>query len=535
MSRTHLLLASALVLLAATGVVAADVVGKPLLDATLQTDSVSPGEDATLSLTILNNGSVEQGSVTNPALTSRVTTARGLRIRVDPDADDDVDEDVPLSVRTGTFAIGSLPEGGAAPIQVPVSVHDDAEPGAYKLPINVSYRHTSVIEDDGTEESENVTRILHVPLRVEGAPRFAVQDVSTGLRVASTETVAVTVENTGGATAHETILTLESPNPDLGFGASPSSTRFVGEWPAGETRTVEFEVSATEGATPQEYPLHLTAAYEDEDGVPGQSETRRLSVRPRPEGTFEIGNVSSTLAVGEEGRLVGTLENTGSDPVRNVVVVFTDRPATVTPLETESPVGDLDPGESAEFTFPIEVGADANAGDRQFSVQARYRTAEGDLRQSDAMDVAASVGPESPAFAVETTQATVRPGESGTLSISVTNEGEETYRAISAKLFADSDKLSSSDDEAFVSALEPGESANVTFAISASSTALAKDYPVSLDFRYDDADGDTLTSDTYRLAVSVAEDESGGGLPIGLIVLSLAIVVGGVYFYRTRG
>lgn len=527
MSHKRLFFALIVVLLATSGVVAAAVVGSPSIDATLQTDSVNPGQDTTLSVTIVNNGSVEQGSVQNPALTQRVTTARGVQVVVDRD------DEVPLSVRTGTMSVGSLPEGGAAPLEIPVSVDDGADPGRYRLPIDVSYTHTAEIEDDGTEETENVTRTLYVPLRIDEAPRFRVRDVSTTLRVASSETVAVTVENVGSATAYETVLTLQSANPDVGFGGSPSATRFVGEWPAGETRTVEFEVAATEAATAQEYPLDLSAAFEDEDGVPGQSDTRRLSIRPSPEGTFSVGNVSSTLVVGDDGRLVGTIHNTGGEPVENVVVVFADQASTITPQETESPVGDLGPGEAAEFSFPIEVSEDATAGPRQFTVRTRYRTAGGDLRESDTLDVGATIGPESPAFALEASRATVTPGQTATLTVTVTNTGGEAYSDVSAKLFAES-PLSTSDDEAFVQHLEPGEPENVTFAISASASAIEKPYPVSIDFRYDDADGDTKTSDTYRLPVAVVEEENGGP-PFLLLGLGFAIVLGiGVYYYRSR-
>lgn len=527
MSRKQLLLATIALLAAATGVVVAAVVGAPALDATLQTDSVHPGQETTLSLTVVNNGSVEQGSVQNPALTQRVTTARGVRIVVDRE------DEVPLSVRTGPQSVGSLPEGGAAPLEVPVSVDDDADPGRYRLPINVSYRHTAEIEDDGTEETENVSRTLYVPLRIEEAPRFRVRDVSTSLRVASSETVAVTVENVGSATAGEAVLTLESPNPDLGFGGSPTATRFVGEWPAGETHTVEFELVASEAATAQEYPLDLSVAYENEDGVAGASETGRFSVRPNPEGTFAVENVSSTLAVGDDGRLVGSVRNTGGEQVRNAVVVFADQAGTVTARETESPVGDLAGGEAAEFGFPIEVSEDATAGQRQFSVLVRYRTPGGDLRESDTMDVSTTVGQESPAFALEAPGATVSPGESTRLTVRVTNTGGEPYSDVSAKLFAEN-PLGTADDAAFVQRLDPGETENVTFEISANAGALEKSYPVSLDFRYDEADGDTETSDTYRLPVTVVADE-GGGPPYLLIGLVLAVALGAAgYHYRSR-
>jgi hypothetical protein len=113
---------------------------------------------------------------------------------------------------------------------------------------------------------------------------------------------------------------------------------------------------------------------------------------------------------------------------------------------------------------------------------------------------------------------------------------------VSAKLFADS-PVSVSDDEAFVSSIGPGETATITFSIGAAGSATPKVYPVSLDFQYDEPDGDTKLSDTYRVPVEVTEQEGGGGIlslvsgPGGLglgLILVLGGVAGVVLFRRSR-
>lgn len=526
MASTRALLALLIVLLVGTGVAAA-ISGEPVLSATLQTDAVAPGEDTTLSMTILNNGSVDVSSQDNPSVAQRVTTARGLEIRVDKD------DDAPITVHAGTFAVGSLPEGGAAPIEVPVSIDADAGEGEYRVPINVTYRYTSQIDRSGAEETETVRRDLNVTLTVEEAPRFRVRQVETPLSVGATDTVSVTVENVGSAAANDTRVAISSPNAGLTVGGAASGTRYVGSWGVGETRTIAVEATAAAGAGPQSYPLEFEATYEDRDGRTKQSETRRFSIQPEPAQAFAVNDVSGSLAVGGEGQLAATITNTGAEPVENAVVVFADEPATITPLETEFPVGDLGPGESADFSFPIQVSADAEAGPRQFSLVARYRT-DGDTRvESPTLDVRTAVGPEVPAFAVEAADATVAPGGSGTLNVTVTNNGDEPYAAVSAKLFAES-PLSTDDDEAYIDELGPGDSAELTFSIAASSAALQKDYPVSLDFRYDEADGDTKTSETYRRAVTVRETDDGDGTPWVLVGGVVLLVVLGAGYYWTR-
>ena len=146
------------------------------------------------------------------------------------------------------------------------------------------------------------------------------------------------------------------------------------------------------------------------------------------------------------------------------------------------------------------------------------------------------MGEERPVFAVERVSGAIEAGGSGVVELRVTNRDDEPVSDISAKLFTD-DPMDSSDDEAFIDGLDPGESATIKFALSAGGEALEKPYPVNLDFQYDEADGDTLLSDTYTVSIEVTQP-SGGGLPIGLlvgVVVVLAVVAGAVIVYRRRG
>ena len=59
-------------------------------------------------------------------------------------------------------------------------------------------------------------------------------------------------------------------------------------------------------------------------------------------------------------------------------------------------------------------------------------------------------------------------------------------------------------------------------------------YPISLDFRYDDVDGDSQLTDTYRVPIDVTASE-GGGLPIPIIIIVILIVgTGGLVLYRRQ-
>jgi uncharacterized membrane protein len=118
--------------------------------------------------------------------------------------------------------------------------------------------------------------------------------------------------------------------------------------------------------------------------------------------------------------------------------------------------------------------------------------------------------------------------------MTIENAGDERLTDISAKLFADS-PISANDDESFVSELDPGESRTLTFSISAAGGALEKTYPVSMDFQYDEADGDTVTSDTYSIPVEVEQPSGGGGPSLTLIgggLLLVVVAIGGYVRFR---
>ncbi len=634
----RLFVALVVVLSVVPGPAAADVDGQPELDAAFSDNTVTPGEETRLELQLINRGDVDSGSVRNPQLADRVTTARGLTAAVQ-------DDDVPITVRTGTKAVGSLPEGSAPPLSVPITVDDDASPGTYTVDVDVEYRYTSQIDDsDGDETQRTVRRTIPVTLEVEDDASFDVVAVDSDVRADSTETLSLTVENGGSTAATAAALALESPNADLTVGSaasatravgtlapgeqttveyevtagtsarngnyaltltaeyetdgvsrvsdetvtvapdplqefdvvnatgavavgdtgavtvelrndgplavddaevrlestsgqlsfqgSESATRFVGSWAPNETRTVTYDVRATEDAEPRDYTLSATVTYRDGDGDTATAPSRSLGVTPAPEQTFEVSNTSATLAVGTDGQLGGTVTNTGERPVDSAVVRFTSESETVTAIETEAPVGSLAPGESAEFRLPLEVSSSAEAGLKQFSLSVQYRNADDQQQESDTVDVRADVGPDADAFALDVTGASVPAGDSTQLEVEVTNNGNEGYTDISAKLFAES-PLSAGDDEAFIARLEPGESETVVFSVGAGSGALVKTYPLSMDFQYDDEDGDTLTSDTYRLPVDVTDDADDEGLPtLPLVIAAVVVVLVGVYAYR---
>ncbi|MBX0323810.1 sialidase [Halomicroarcula sp. F13] len=639
--RTPLTLTVVALLLSA-GTAAAAVTGSPDIDVTLADNTVSPGEETTLDVVLVNTGDLDTGSSRNPSLNSEVTTARGLTVGLGS-------RDAPISVRTSRQSIGSLVAGPPETVSFDVSIKDGAKPGTYRVPVYLSYKYTNFIsETEGTRDQASVTTTEYVTVRVSDEATFDVTNVESAARVGSTGTVAVTVENTGDEAARDASVTLASRNQDLSvsggtegsryvevwesgeqrtfryrvgaagsaepepyefgfsvafddadgvrtqsvgssvgialdpeqtfsvtdvdsdvpvgasgtyevtlrndgptrvefatvtlttqssdvsFGRSSTATQFVGTWEPGETRTVRVKTNASSDAERRVYALSAKVGYQDPEGDSGASDDIPLGLQPQPEQQFGLSNVTASLQAGEDGRLEATLTNEGPRVANNVVLNWDSDHSNLSPQETQYAVGDLEPGESATVSFGVDASESADAGPRQFDFSTVYRDATGDRHEGDTMEVRADVAGSEDEFTIEAANTTVGAGGAATIELTVTNAEDVPLTDISAKLFADS-PISVTDDEAYVDRLEPGASATLRFGISASGGAMEKDYPVSLDFQYEEPDGDTPVSDTYRVAVGVTSQGGGGGLPlstIGAVLLVSLLAIGGYVRFR---
>lgn len=610
------------------GVAAGAVIGNPVLSASIADNTVEPGEDGRLSVSLSNAGEITAGSSRNPGAEQRVMTARGTTARLSaPDA--------PLTVETDTVALGALADGGLREVPFAVSVAENAEPGTYTVELTVEYTYTNTIGELAQEvqNERTVEETFELDLTVRRAARFEVVDVSSGVSAGERGRVAVTYRNTGSAPAREATatvrssnagltfggapsaesylgtvrageevtveqtaslaagsadrsfalrstlayedrdgvtrreelvagmrpggegsfavagtdssvavgdtgsvtlsvtntgenaledatVTVESSNAALTFGGAPTARTYVGSWEAGETKSVTVEASVAPGAERRAYAVDATVAYENGADLAVRSETLTAGVTPAAEQSFALDGVSVALRAGEDGSLSGTLANEGPGAAENAVLVLQPVGPNVDVGESEFALGDVAAGESVDFEYDLDASSAAADGPRQFTLQVRYQDGDGTTRRSDPLYARGTVEPERDRFTVEPVAAEFAPGDSGRLELRVTNNGDEPVSAVSAKLFAD-DPVSAGDDEAFVDELEPGESRVVVFEAGVAGSALTgKSYPVSVDFQYDTADGETELSRTYRVPVAVAESEeqsSGlfGGLALG--------------------
>lgn len=512
------------------------VIGEPDLAVFSPTYRFTPGQETTLSVYVTNEGDVRKGG---PAqYVERVTTARATTFRVGAG-------DAPVEVTTGRVPVGEVEPGTVGPFPVTVIVADDAPPGRYRLPVNLEYVYTRIVTVDENDADPapryldlRVTERQYLEFVVEDDARFVVEDDATDVLVGDRGSFDLTLRNVGTEPARDVRVTLTATGDELTFGTGTATAGgFVRQLEPGETATLRYTVSVAPDLTARDYPVDVAVHYTDVDGIERDATPLSASLQPRPEQTFSLSAVETTLSVGAEGTVAGVLTNEGPAPVTTPVVRLAVGSDFLDVAEPEFALPDLAPGESAPFSFTVDVSDAADAGSREFTVDVRYRTARNDVRTSDPLSTRVDIGPERPEFRVEPQSPPIAAGDDGTLVLRVTNNGPDRLTDITAKAFFD-DPLDSDDDEAFVAGLDPGESTNLSFRVSVAGSAQPKAYPVSVDFEYDDADGDTEVSEAYRVPVEVRASDRGGltSAPISLLGVGLvaAVTVAGVWFWRRR-
>ncbi|TKX74503.1 exo-alpha-sialidase [Halorubrum sp. GN11_10-6_MGM] len=448
-----------------------------------------------------------------------VTTARNVRA--------DVEASGPLSVESGEQSIGSVTTSSFGELPVSLNVPEGVEQGTYTLNLDLTYSYIS------SGESRTVTVSRDVDVRVRDDARFRVVSVESDAQVGDSGTLETTIENVGSETARNADISFGSESITVNGGESGSVR--VEEIAPGETATVAYDVEVDGDLPVQQYMLSGGVRFDDPDGISRTDGELSLGILPLGEQEFAITNIDSGLRVGEDGDLIGTVRNDGPVPARNVVVQYAGEDQSVLPTERSTAVGTLDPDERTNFSLPISISSEAEAGLRSLDMAVQYRNDEGEIRTDESLVVTAEVASERDRFGVEVQNRSISAGGTRTVDVAVTNNLNETTSDVEARLFAN-DPLDTGDtDTGYVQSLDPGETTTMTLELTTTGSATpGSTYPISLDFRYDDADGDSQLTDTYRIPIDVTESED-GGLPLPLIIVALLVAgTGALVIYRRR-
>ncbi|GAB7009253.1 COG1361 S-layer family protein [Halorubrum trueperi] len=496
--------------------------GEPELDVYVPDSTVSPGTATDLTVQIANDGDVEAGS---DVRRDTVTTARSVVVEVRND-------DSPLVVETDRLAVGSIGDGEVREVPISVAVPADAEPGEYSLDVRLEYSHTYLSAPrSGVVQDRSRTRTESISVTVDDAPRFAMRTVNADVQVGDSGTLAANVTNVGGETARDLSVELAANGPDLALGETERNTARIERLDPGENATVRFPASVRTDAAAESFDLTGTVRYTDVDGIRDAHEGIPVGLRPRAAQSFTVAVDDSTLRVGENGTVSGTIRNDGPTNVRGVVLAVGE--GAFVPRSPRYAVGDLAAGENATFRFRGGVPANADSVPQQLDLSTSYRSAA-DTERTTQEAVRVPVAERRDAVTVSAVDPQFAAGEDGVLRLEVTNRRDVELRDVELRLAVDQ-PLESEFRTTVIPSLPPGETDQVAFDLAVDGNAPVSRYPATVEITHTDPDGIRVTGDRATVAASVVES-SGGEIPIeaGVLIILLILVAAGAWWFYVR-
>lgn len=239
-------------------------------------------------------------------------------------------------------------------------------------------------------------------------------------------------------------------------------------------------------------------------------------------------NITATLRSGtdlidvqSDKQVVESLKsgNMIKKPLDFTVEIAGDAPAGTYPMSLEL---------TYDYQKNVEVDAeelDAKAGLKGFQVAYSYQKA------NLTFDIPLKIRSQAD-FDIVSSDANLSVGEEdGEVSVVYMNTGEEAARDAAA-ILSISNPFSSTDDQAFIGTVQPGENKTVVFRIDVDSGATAKDYVISSEIRFTDVRGDSAISDSMKIPVNVADTAT--NTTEAIIVALLIAAASGFYIYRRR-
>ena len=502
------------------------VIGRPNIELSATDNRFGAGERATLEVFAANNGDLDRGGPTQ--YEERVKTARNVRLEIDETR---MNRTLArgIEVRTGEVFAGSVPEGVSGPFAFDVEFSESLPPGTYEIPVEVTYDYTNFVRYGLNTQPEygdgSRTQTAFVTVVIEDRPQFEVTTQNfSRVTAGDARAYRFTVANTGTQTAANAEVTLSAANSSIFFGGTDApqerTSVFVGRLEPGENRSFEVTVGANAGTAPGTYLADAVVSYENPNGISSRSDRLTFGVPVGGEQTFALRNVDSTLTVGDTGVVTGRVVNTGETNADDAVIVLgTDNP-NFQPRETEYAVGDLSPGESANFSFRVDTANATDAGPRRLDFSVTYRNPDDEARTSEPLSARVAVAREQP-FDFEVTASDLRVGDSGTVSGTVVNPGDSEISDAVVVFQTEGTTLQPRETEYAVGDLAPGETAEFEFEADVPNDTDPGQRQVSFRARYRSAGDEIRYSDSFDASVPIgaeqtfAVESTGGSLSVG--------------------
>jgi hypothetical protein len=375
------------------------------------------------------------------------------------------------------------------------------------------------------------------------------QDAVITVIIQNSGTSSVMFINQGTLPQPDLPTTAKLVTVGLASGSAPinitTGTQPLGDIPSPGITSASFSVKVTSDATLGSYTLPLTVQYSYlSNSLANQptsdqvqpvytpvTVTIPLNVMIQPAVQIAVLNAdASDLAVGTEGYINLTIENTGYDNgTKATVQLLQNGNSAIIPTDNSVYIGDFPRGGIVTCLYKVAVSADAQKQTYPVDVVVTYTNSDGDTVTSATDTVGIPVAGKL-SFAVISPPAVITQGSSSVIDVVYQNTGSIVANDAEARLTT-YDPLSSSDTLAYLGDIPPGGNVTAHYAITATGNAAPGTYPLDTEIRYRDALDNSQVSDTFTANVQVnARPPASPLVQIVEIFIIAAVIVGASYY-----
>ncbi len=421
--------------------------------------------------------------------------------------------------------IGTLEPGATTEATFAVTATETALAREYDLAVQPTYQNANGITTQAPAQPVGIAPATE--------PRVAISDPSGDVSPGETGTVELTLENNGDSTLSGGVLRLESAGPGLTLDGGQATSQFLGEWAPGETKTVRTEVGAATAVQAGDYPVQASLMFEHSEGVESVSGPFDIGVPVTAVDLFDYSGVSVTHQ-GPGAVLSAQVTNEGEEVIRDAVVLVDSTTPGVLVSDGSTSVGTLEPGESATVTADLRISG-VDRAPQQFEAQVRYEGEDGQAYRSDSTSIWAEVSTDGDLFAVEPVNATFDIDSSNEFRVRIRNDGTEPLEDIRAQLTAQPPYQSQS-PTSYVAALDPGESAIVTFEVSTPEDGIETIDALALNLTAETSEDRTVVDGPHLVPITIdgGSDATGGSTAIIILVVVVIALLGGGWWWLNR-
>ncbi|WAC04140.1 MAG: S-layer protein [Methanoregula sp.] len=350
----------------------------------------SPGQDATISIVVQNNGLntykfVDWGTIEPDDLPN---TAKLVTIWVESG-------NAPIIIKTDPQRVGDIKGTGTVTVKVNAKILNNATEGRYELPLIIRYKYLASSDQEARENIQflykPVTRIIPLVVKIKPRVDIEVLEVTPGnLNVGMEGYLDLRIKNIGSEDGKQATVKITRN------GASPviptDTSVFVGDFPQGEVMTCRYKVAVSGNAEKQTYPLDVAVTYKNNEGTVVTSSPYTIGIPVGAKTEFLVASAPPQVTAGSKGVILVDYQNAGDTTVYNAQARIT----AVDPFSSSDDtayLGNMEPGETATARYDVQVDRAAEPTVYAFDSKLRYRDALGNSQISDMVTVTVQVVP----------------------------------------------------------------------------------------------------------------------------------------------